>query len=142
MQVPIWSGQGSGPRVLIEESDVAKQEALKRILREGGYEVAACRGPEGTDDRCALVVHDQCAAVALADVVVHSMRPHDPRNREVLMSIIERYPDVPVIVEAPRPTVERRPEDFVDCAVIYQPMTAQTLLEVVGKVLAESGVSR
>ncbi|GJM37711.1 MAG: hypothetical protein DHS20C19_10780 [Acidimicrobiales bacterium] len=142
MQVPIWSERCSGPRVLIEETDFAKQEAVKRILRDRGYEVAACGGPEATDDRCALVAHDQCDAVARADVVVHSMRPQDPRNREVLTNIIESYPDVPVIVEAPRPYVERQPEDFVDCAVIYQPMTARTLIEVVEKVLAESPAPR
>ncbi|MDW3219462.1 MAG: hypothetical protein R8F63_12700 [Acidimicrobiales bacterium] len=142
MKVPIWSEPSTGPRVLIEESDFAKQEAVGRILRERGYDVAACGGPEATDDRCALVEHDRCDAVARADVVVHSMRQQDPRNREVLTGIIARYPDVPVIVEAPRPYVERRPEDFVDCTVIYQPMTARTLIEVVESVLADAARSR
>ena len=133
---PVWIGAHTGPRVLIEAPDFAKQAALTRILGERGYSVLACGGPEGTDDRCALVEHHQCEGVAGADVVVHSMRPQDPRNREVLRSILEHYGDTPVVVEAPRPYVEANPQDFTDCVVIHQPMTSATLVEAVETALA------
>ena len=138
MPEPVWMQEKSGPRVLIEESDYAKQVALERILRERGYAVLGCGGPEATDDRCALVENHECGAVEGADVVVHALRSHDPRNREVLRSIRERYPDTPVVVEAPRPLVEREPADFDGCIVVYQPVTADSLVAAVESALGDA----
>lgn len=136
MPTPVWIGVATGPRVLIETPDFAKQAALTRILGDQGYSVLACGGPEGTDDRCALVEHHACDGVAGADVVVHAMRPHDSRNREVLLSILQHYTDTPVVVEAPRPYVEANPDDFADCVVVHQPMTSATLVKAVETALA------
>lgn len=135
MPMPIWAGEPTGPRVMIEATDVAKQHALAGIFLAHGYAVLTCGGPEESDDRCPLVECDHCDGVARADVVVHSMRPHDPRNREVLERILDRYPTTPVVVEAPRPYVERRPEDFARCTVVFQPMTETTVLAAVDEAL-------
>ena len=141
MPMPIWVGGDTRSRVLIETTDVAKQVALARILGDHGYAVLACGGPEGTDDRCALVEHETCNGVAGADVVVHAMRPQDPRNREVLRHILELYSDVPVVVEAPKPYVTRHPREFEGCHVIYQPMTSETLIEAVEAALGDQAMT-
>ena len=131
MPMPIWVTGDSGPRVMIEATDFAKQAALANILKDRGYAVLTCNGPEASDDRCALVAFDQCDGIARADVVVHSMRRHDPRNREVLAKILERYPDTPVVVEVPRPLAEAHPDDYAECIVVHQPLTRSSLLAAV-----------
>lgn len=137
MKMPVWIGRSSRPRVLVETPDVAKQIALERILTREGYAVLSCSGPEGSDDRCTLVDHGACDGVSGADVVVHAMRPHDPRNAEVLRTIIDRNPDLPVIVEAPRPYVESHAADFAGCRVVFQPLTAKALVDALEDALAE-----
>ena len=140
MPMPIWVGR-EGPRVLIEASDFTKLYALRNILSERGYSVLTCGGPEATDDRCALVDFDHCDGVARADLVVHSMRPQDPRNREVLRAIRQKYSGTPVVVEAPRPYVEKHAEDFDGCIVVFQPMTRRTLMEAVDAALGSAALA-
>lgn len=136
IETPTWSGRDRGPRVLVEATDFVKRDVLTRILTKNGYSVCGCGGPEADDRRCPLADDHECPAVAGADVVVHSMRHSDPRNREVLMEIQRRYPEVPMVVEVPMPVVERHPRDFENVRVVPQPMTSTALLEAVDEVLA------
>jgi CheY-like chemotaxis protein len=136
--MPIWIVEDSRPRVMIEATEFAKQAALANILKDRGYSVRTCGGPEATDERCPLAEFDHCDGIARADVVVHSMRHHDPRNREVLARILTRYPDTPVVVEVPRPLVEAHPDDYAECIVVHQPLTRTSLLEAVGFALGEA----
>lgn len=135
LPMPTWDDDDSRARVLIEATDFAKKTALAGFLREHGYSVSTCGGPEATDDRCALVECDRCDGVARADVVVHAMGRHDPRNREVLATILARHPDTPVVVEAPSPLVERHPDDYAECVVVPQPASSASVLEAVESVL-------
>lgn len=136
MPMPIWVDDAGGPRVMIEATDFAKQNAVANILRGEGYSVMTCGGPEATDERCPLVTFDECDGIRRADVVVHSMRQHDPRNREVLERIRERYPSTPVVVEVPRPQFDRSPEEFDGCTVVFQPVTGARLLDALEAALA------
>ncbi len=136
IDTPMWTGRDRGPRVLVEATDFVKRDVLTQILTKNGYSVCGCGGPEATDQRCPLAEGHECPAVEGADVVVHSMRHSDPRNREVLLEIQRRYPDVPMVVEVPKPVVDRHPDDFENVRVVPQPMTSRALLEAVGEVLA------
>jgi len=135
LPMPIWTSESAGPRVVIEVTDFAKREAFASILTSRGYAVRTCAGPEATDDRCPLVEFGHCDGVGRADMVVHSMRQHDPRNREVLAQIRALHPETPVVVEAPRPLVEARPDDYVGCTVVFQPVTRERLLEALDAAL-------
>jgi len=135
LPMPIWTNESAGPRAVIEVTDSAKREAFANILTSGGYSVRTCGGPEATDDRCPLVEFGHCDGVGRADVVVHSMRQYDPRNREVLAQIRARHPETPVVVEVPRPLVESRPDDYVGCTVVLQPVTRERLLEALDAAL-------
>lgn len=130
-------GGPAGRRVLIESNDWAQQESLARILEGAGYATATCDGPEA-GMRCSLVVGSGCSACRDADVVVHVLRHSDARNREVLLEIRRRFPDLPLVVEVPGPRAERYPEDFAGCIVVPQPMTAQHLLDAVSMALDSS----
>jgi len=129
----------AGPRVLIEAGDWAQQESLARILQDAGYATASCDGPEA-GMRCSLVAGSGCSGCREADVVVHALRHSDPRNREVLLEVRQRFPDLPLIVEVPGPRVDRYPDDFVGCIVIPQPMTTSHLLAAVSEALGSSSV--
>ncbi len=127
----------AGKRVLIEAGDWAQQESLSRILEKAGYQTACCDGPED-GARCGLVAGSGCSGCSDADVVVHTLRHSDPRNREVLLEIRKRFPDLPLIVEVPGPRVERYPDDFAGCIVIPQPMTTSRLLAAVSEATGSS----
>lgn len=118
----------AGPRVLVEATEWASRETMSAVLRDKGYNVIGCPGPEGSDERCALVASGDCSAAKEADVIVHTLRHSDERNREVLLDLQRHYPDTPIVVEVPTPTVERFADDFARCEVVPFPMTATTLL--------------
>ena len=135
MRVPFWTGEDPGPRVLIEETDSRRQTAVAKILRDHGCTVLICAGPEAAGKPCPLVKFDYCDGVARADLVVHLMRQNSPMNRSVLEKIRARHGDTPVILEAPRPYVDSRPDDVEGCIVIFQPMTRRTLIAAVDAAL-------
>lgn len=132
---PSWPVSENGRRVLVESCDFVKRDVLTQVLTRNGYTVQSCGGPEATDAECALVSTGACEAAAGADVIVHSMRHADRRNREVLNELRTRYPDTPIVVEVPRPVVEQYPDDFDNCRVVPQPMTSNALLEALDEVL-------
>jgi len=135
MPMPTWRRHDTGLRVLVETTDSAKRDALASILSRHGYSVRTCGGPEATDERCPLVDREECTGVAGADAIVHAMRRFDPRNREVLEEIRRRYPDIPLVVEVPKPVVDKFPDDFEGCRIVPQPLTKAALLEAVDDVL-------
>jgi hypothetical protein len=76
------------------------QDGLARVLRESGYEVSLCAGPESRSSGCPLVVSGQCALVEDAQVVVHALDQADGSNRDVLAALMRSAPETPIIVEA------------------------------------------
>ena len=68
---PRWPEDVNGPRALVECEDAAIQDGLMRVLREHGYAVAACAGPQSRSSGvCPLVDEGACGLVAGADVVL------------------------------------------------------------------------
>lgn len=98
------------PRVLVESADGAERWAIDRILRDAGYDVATCAGPEGHRAACPLVVHGRCALAARADVILNTLRLGHPDNVDVLNALSTHYPDTPVVVEVPAPEALARAE--------------------------------
>ncbi len=105
-----------------------------RVLREHGYAVAACAGPQSRSSGvCPLVDEGACGLVAGADVVVHALDVADAGNRAILSSIRERVPETPVVVEVgPDPEGPGRTEVSGVERVGY-PMTRQALLDAVDR---------
>jgi hypothetical protein len=84
-----WAWQ-EGPRVLIEDNDLDAGLAKAWVLRQAGYTVAICRGPE-PDEYCPLVGSDDCALVVGADVVVCGAGP------EIEEAVRRRHPGKAVV---------------------------------------------
>lgn len=129
-----WVGQ---PRVLIEHPDESAGLALASILRQAGYAVAVCPGPEQSE-HCPLTGPEGCAVAHGADVVVSSLGFERPEAREVLQALRLRRPGTPLIVEVP-PGGKAEWQDMLEgCDVIASPVQPDELVACVGAALAKS----
>jgi hypothetical protein len=137
---PTWGPRGTKARIVIENADPAEQWAEDRILREAGYEVLTCAGPDSLAGRpCPVVLGTDCPGVAGADVVVSSLRVEKDGGRAVITGLRARYPDIPLVVDAPPAAVADHADALEGCHVIF-PLTARTLVEAVDTVLAERAI--
>lgn len=131
-----WESEPEKPRVLVELDDVTELDAVAVLLIDAGYDVATCEGPDRkAHTQCELSRTGTCTLVERADVVYHGLRMTDENHREVLASLGERFPDTPVIVEAPAPTLERYADLVRGHRLVRFPATRDTVLEAVGSVL-------
>ena len=131
-----WESPPEKPRVLVELDDVTELDAVAGILRDAGYDVATCEGPDRVaHTQCDLARTGACTLAERTDLVYHGLRLTDENHREVLASLGERFPDTPVIVEAPAPALERYADLVRGHHVVRFPATREAVLEAVGSVL-------
>lgn len=121
---PSWSGKGDRPRVLLEHRDAW---AYAAVLREHGFTVAACRGPDD-ESACPLVKHGACTAVDEADVILTGL-PHE-QALEVRRAVGRRRPDVPLVVESGPEAADSPPEGVT---LLRLPPTPEELVRAVGE---------
>ena len=124
IEPPGWAGPEGAKRVLIEEEDPELRHAMGVALRRAGYRTAECGGPgHHHDGACPLVAGTGCGTVDAADAVVQVLVTSDEPMHEVRAAITGHAPGLPVVVFAPRPAVDRRP-DLVDGTVVHSgPLT-------------------
>jgi DNA-binding response OmpR family regulator len=129
-----WVGQ---PRVLIEHPDESAGLALASILRQAGYAVAVCPGPEQSE-HCPLTGPEGCAVAHGADVVVSSLGFERPEAREVLQALRSRRPGTPLIVEVPPGDNADWQDLLAGCDLIVSPLQPDELVASVRAALAKS----
>jgi DNA-binding NtrC family response regulator len=141
IEPPTWGAPGTKPRIVIENADPAERWVEDRILADAGYEVVTCAGPDTPrTGPCPLVVGADCPGIAGADVVVSSLRVEKDAGRAVLAGIRKRYPDMPIIVDAPPAAVADHAAALEGCQVVF-PLTSVTLLEAVDTALGRTAVA-
>lgn len=97
-----WSSphpSGRRPRLLIEDGHPALAISDFSLFRDAGFDVAFCSGPGDEPGACPLLRGQQCPLVAGADVVLHGLDP----AVGIATAIRRQRPDLPVVVEQPRP---------------------------------------
>lgn len=124
-----WPEEKSGLRVLIEHSDRAVLTGAVDILRDAGYEVATCVGPEG-GQRCPLVEFGRCRLVEDADVVVTSPELCDGEER---LEIYASHGVNTVVVDVDESALERISDVVPDATLVQLPLTPRSLREAVSK---------
>ena len=129
-----WVGQ---PRILIEHRDESAGLALASILRQAGYAVAVCPGPEQSE-RCPLAGPEGCAIAHGADVVVSSLGLERPEAREVLQALRARRPNTSLIVEVAAGEETEWQGLLEGCDVVVSPVLPEQLVAVVRGALAKS----
>ncbi len=130
----------SGPRVLIENADEATGLAQALALRQTGYAVAVCPGPQQSE-RCPLAGTEGCAVAGGADAIVSSLGLDRPESREVLEALRTRYPATPLIVEVAPGQEGEWPELLDGCDLLVAPVAADQIVAAVRNALAESAVA-
>ncbi len=129
-----WSWPG--PRVLIEHPDEAVGLTYASVLRQAGYAVAVCPGPEQSEI-CPLAGPEECAVAHGADVVVSSLGVERPEAREVLEALRRRCPDTALVVEV-APGQEAEWHDLLrECELVVSPVAPEELLDRVREALAK-----
>lgn len=130
-----WPHGTSGPRALVECENPAIQDGLTRVLREHGYTVAVCEGPQARAARtCSLVVDGACGLVDGADVVVHALDATESAHQTILSSIREHVPETPVVVEVGPTDVDAQSADVVaGCEQVRYPIDRQALIDAVDR---------
>jgi CheY-like chemotaxis protein len=127
-----WPGH---PRVLIEHPDEVVGLRFASVLRQAGYVVAVCPGPEQSE-QCPLAGPEGCAVAHGADVVVSSLGLERPEAREVLQSLQARCPETALVVEV-APGQEAELQDLlVGCDLLDSPVVPERLVASVRRALA------
>ena len=129
-----WPGR---PRILVEHRDEADGLALASSLRQAGYAVAVCPGPERSEG-CPLVGSEGCAVAHGADVIVSSLGLERPGTRDVLWALRTRCPGVPLIVEVAPGQEDDWPNLLQGCDLIASPVAPEQLVAAVHEALAKS----
>ena len=132
IEPPGWTGPDGAKRVLIEEEDSELRHAMGLALRQAGYRTAECAGPgHHHDGDCPLVAGTGCEAVDGADAVVQVLVTSDEPMHEVRAAITGHDPELPVVVFAPKPAVERRPDLVEGTHVNSGPLTRNGVVAAV-----------
>lgn len=92
------------PRVLVEDPSDVAAVSDHSVLRDAGFEVAVCSGPDGSAG-CPLVEGDRCELAESADIVLFGLDVDERAERAVLHAHLRRRPEVPVVV-----ALRREPE--------------------------------
>ena len=108
-----------GPRVLVEHRDEAAGLALASSLREAGYAVAVCPGPDKAE-RCPLAGRRSC--VTTNNVIVSSLDLDRPEAREAVQALRARCPNTPLIVEV-APGKEAGWDFLAGCDLVVSPIS-------------------
>ena len=121
--------RGERPQVLVEEPDAAEAFAYWRLLEDNGYRASWCPGPETAPGRrCPLVFGGRCRLVEQADVVVSSLGLHNESARRVFEALRRVHPEKPVVVEGPRPVLERYAGMLDGQRLVRMPVTGRAVL--------------
>lgn len=93
------AGMLQGPRpagrelVLVESDDPALAISDFRLFDEAGIDVVLCPGP-GAATPCPVLNGEDCALLALVDVVLHELRAHP----DIVAGICRLHPGLPVVM--------------------------------------------
>lgn len=86
----------SGPRVVIEHPDEEEGLRLAGALRDAGFAVAVCSGPDEATG-CPLAGPGECAIARDADAIVSYLEAEV--SPDVLAALRARCPSVPLIID-------------------------------------------
>lgn len=90
-------------RVLVEHPERIAQGHLERGLRERGYEVLTCGGPEAAGPvrtQCPILAGESCPGVEGADVIVSSLHLGGAQEGLLVQRLAENLSGPPMILEA------------------------------------------
>jgi hypothetical protein len=125
-----WPPRKSGkPRVLLEHPDHAVLWDSAKTLRDAGYEVRICGGPDA-DHSCPLVEFGSCTLVDDADVIVSSTRLWSSKE---ILDVYSRGITPKLVVEAGSDELEELAERLPDAVFLPRPFSQHGLRAAVSR---------
>lgn len=116
--------------MLIEHPDEAAGLAIASALRFAGYAITVCPGPRGRG-QCPLVGPAGCAPAHDADLVVCCLGYDRVAAAEVLRELRLRYPNMPLLVEAPSEADGELTELLDGCDQLPAPASPEQIVAAV-----------
>jgi hypothetical protein len=112
---PEWPHDGrTGPRVLLEHPDPITRERLADGLRDRGFAVLTCAGPDPDGDArvsCPLLHQQACPGVSGADAIVSGLPVERDSHRMILLRASRDDPARPIVLEATAQLTGRLPAE-------------------------------
>jgi hypothetical protein len=133
-----WSSShpsGRHPRLLIEDSHPALAISDFSLFKDAGFDVAFCSGPGEEPGACPLLRGRQCPLVAEADVVLHGLDP----VLGIAAAIRRQRPQLPVVVEQPRPQPGGAGAVPAGCVPLGYPCSVSGQVEAMLRAVADAG---
>lgn len=127
----------SRPWVLVEDPSPVAQVSDYSLLREAGFEVAVCSGPDGTT-ACPLVDGARCMLAESADAVLFGLDLEGEAGPRVLRGHLH-HPGRPVVVQLPEHSEAELPEGATACTVLRLPTSVGGQTSALWKALCTSG---
>jgi hypothetical protein len=121
--------KASKPRVLLELPDRAVLWDSAQTLRDAGYEVRICGGPDA-DHSCPLVEFGSCTLVEDADVIVSSTRLWSSKQ---ILDVYSRGIKPRLVVEAGSDELEELAERLPDAIFLPRPFSQHSLRSAVSR---------
>lgn len=124
--------------VVHHDPDMADQES--DWLRQAGYEVGECAGPQ--HGPCPILYDLPCTAVAHADVLVYDIWASGDAatQKELIERLRRQHPDIPIVLTAPGLEFDwGAPDVMAGVVVISGRPGAEALRSAVGQALASVG---
>lgn len=125
-------------RVLIENGNARARTAQAELLRDRGFVVFECGGPDPLGDGCPLLQGEVCDLVEGADLVLHDLDLDDPQHASVFDQLRARYPDLPVVLELQTSKIRRHANRLAGCTVIA-PFDADHLVHAIEDAASHAG---
>jgi DNA-binding response OmpR family regulator len=124
-----------GGHILIVDDEASLRQTLARILQRAGYEVTTAS--TGTEGLSFLESHP-------FDLLYLDIRMPDISGLELLKTIHEKYPDLPVILFTAQPDLNSAVEALRRGATDYllKPLKPQAVIDRTGSILANKQIER
>lgn len=126
--------------MLVENPDGAVLWASDRILSRDGFKVVVCSGPGGEPNAfpgggCLLAETGRCPLAERADVVVFGL---GLGGRDVLSALRDRYPETPLVIDAPDRELAPLRALTGDFEPVPYPPTGPALISAVRRAIARA----
>lgn len=128
--------------IVVVHADPPTRETYADWLRDAGYEVVSCGGPQGPDYFCPVLKHCGCLEAEQSDAMIYDpgmvTQGDHPASERILYRLREWYPDKPIIVlnrdDLPPPIVRLVGED--SGIVVLSDVSPESLATALRTVLA------
>lgn len=126
-------GESRRPKIIVVGPDDALRDAVMDHLRGIGFEIVGCECEAGNEVCTGINTDGADQHIADDDVIFFSFREVSPQRREAFMTMRQRHPKNPVVVELLQPRTFRYADLLRGTYLVVAPVSRDALRETVLK---------